>query len=53
MAALVAGRAKYPELAELLPSRRAATPDCGNCAGQGTLSEGGVCGVCQGLGFVP
>ena len=52
IAALVSGRPLYPELSELLPTRAPGTPDCGNCEGRGELAEGGVCGVCHGLGFV-
>lgn len=53
IAALVAGAARWPELRELLPARPAGAPDCSNCEGEGLLADGGICGACFGLGFVP
>ena len=51
--ALVAGRTRYPELAELLPSRTEGAPACANCDGVGHLGDASICGACFGLGFLP
>jgi hypothetical protein len=52
IAALVAGLETHPELRALLPARPEGAPPCHNCDGQGHLDDGGLCGVCGGLGFL-
>ena len=56
IAALAAGSRRYPELADLLPTKGPDDIDCPDCGGAGTWSmpdgaEGPGCGCCWGLGW--
>jgi hypothetical protein len=51
--AILLGAKRYPELRELLPTRRPGDPDCARCKGTGNAIAQVQCPDCGGMGWVP